>query len=152
MPCMQEKRNYIWCVKKLEISFSEIGFMDYKWSSFNAPGPYTSWSHSYGVLFVLHAGKGNVHVNKVEISFAEIGFVDCKWLNLNATTPHTPWCYPLFGSIMGCYYNIFENWRHGPCACVIESSLIRTQRQQQQQQYICCRVPNGRVAACPSVR
>ena len=124
----------IWCVKKAEI-FAEIGFMDCKWSSLNAPGPYILdvihfWCQLWGAICpALRKNMCMWRVNKVEISFVEIGFMDCKLFNLNAATPHTPWCHPLFGSIMGCYFNIFENWRHGPRACVIESSLTRTQRQ-----------------------
>ena len=29
-----------------EIHFSKIGFLDYKWSTFKAPGPSTLWCHS----------------------------------------------------------------------------------------------------------
>ena len=31
----------MWPVKKVEIYFSEIGFVDSKWSNLNAPGSYT---------------------------------------------------------------------------------------------------------------
>ena len=36
----------IWPVNKLEIHFAKMGFVDCKCSNLNAPGSYTSWSHS----------------------------------------------------------------------------------------------------------
>ena len=91
-PSMQEREMLHLTCDKVEIHFSQIGFLDCKWSNLNAPGSYTPWCHSLlvstvGCLFLCMQEKGMLHVsvNKVEIKFSKIGFVDCKWSNLNAS-------------------------------------------------------------------
>ena len=67
----------MWPIKKVEIYFSKIGFVDSKWSNLNAPGSLTPWFHSLlgcivGCPFPLHAGKGKCcmwPIKKVEIYF-----------------------------------------------------------------------------------
>ena len=68
-----------WLVIEVEIHFEKIGFVDCKWSNFNAPESYPYVSLTFrahcGLPFSLYAGKRMQLVNKMEKHFAKIGFL-----------------------------------------------------------------------------
>ena len=50
LACKKRERLHV-DIKKAEIRFSKIGFMDFKWSELIAPGSYIPWSiHFWGLL------------------------------------------------------------------------------------------------------
>ena len=99
----------MWLVKKAEICFPEIGFVDLTWSNLNSPRSCMSLCPSlFGSTVWTQKGKRKYCmwlVKEMEFCFAKICFMDCK-------CPHTH---------LGIIHFLGSLWGAGPSASPSEA-------------------------------
>ena len=91
-------------MKQIENCQNKMGLKGCKWSSLNAPGTQTPWSHPFLKLdispFPIIGLWGNkkwapsIKVKKIENCQNKMGLKGCKWSSLNAPGTQTPLSHP----------------------------------------------------------